>query len=326
MRNAIRRLTYLARSYGWVLDPRRLRRMPEYPIDRPIFLLGTQGGGLTLLGRMLRRHPEVISASGNSSSWASADEIQNVFGLVLPPELAGLRFKAPPHPVLTAPRSWTYAARDLYPLYRKTAADATPELRAALERVIRYCAMRFARDKGRCRFIDKSQSYTVRVGLIYELLKQSDPKFVLLPRDPYVSVYRAAMGKAADMKRLRGKLSYPQRIDVCAEHYANSMRAALEDAGQPGVAMHVVRFERLLQAPQESLRAICDFLELDFRPDMLPAAGHKFPLGSSRFDRWYPLNPDVNLQYEPKLDALTLEKVNHYCGQIIQRLGYSRRD
>ena len=319
------RLIYVVRSYSWLLDPRRFWRLPEYPIDRPIFLLGTQGGGLTLLSRMLRRHPDVVCAAGNSSYWTSADEIQNVYGPILPAELTGLRYKAPPHALLPPPRSWTYAARDLYPLYRKKAEDATPELRNALCNVIRLSALRHARDKGRFRFLDKSQTFTVRMGLIHELLRDSRPRFIVVLREPYVSVYRAATGRAADIKRLQHNLDFEERVDICAEHYANSMRAVFEDAETLNLDIHILRFEALLAQPAPLLRQVCDFAELDFRTDMLPTATHRLPWGSRYLDRWYPIRSDVNTPFESKLDSLTVERVNRHFGPLIERLGYTRR-
>ena len=109
MGKALDRLVYTVRMMSWLGDPRGYREPPAYRIDRPVFLIGTQGGGLTLLSRMLRRHRDVISVAGNCRYWTSADELQNVYGPVLPAELTGLRYKAPRDPRLPAPRSWTYA-------------------------------------------------------------------------------------------------------------------------------------------------------------------------------------------------------------------------
>ena len=320
------RLLYTARQMGWMADPRSWLPVPDLTIDRPVFLLGTQGGGLTLLARMLQRHPQVISGAGNCDYWTSANEIQNIYGPILPQELTGLRWKAPPHPVLTAPRSWTFAARDLHVQYRKTEQDATPELKAMLERVIRLSALRHAKNRKAFRFIDKSQVYAVRVALLYGLLKEYNPKFVLVPRDPYVSVYRAADGKAGDMKRLTNVLDNKQRIDICAEHYANSMRDTLEDCDRLGIPLHILPFETLLHEPEKSLRAVCDFCELDFQSDMLPAAQHRLPIGSRFRDRWYPLRTNVNTGYAEKLTNEDIAVVNRYCRDVIERLGYRRLD
>ena len=310
---------------SWLWDLRRFGAIPNYPIDRPIFLLGTQGGGLTLLSRMLRRHPDVICAAGNHHYWTSADELQNVYGLLLPFELTGLRYKSPRHAVFPKQRSWTYAARDLYPLYRKRACDATEQLGRVLRYAIRLSVLRHAQNPNSCRFIDKSQSYCVRVGLIAQLLKEHAPRFVLVPREPYVSVYRAAIGKASDTRKLLDRMSFEERLDVCAEHYGNSMRAAFQDCAELGLDLHIVPFERLLASPQGSLRDVCNFVGLDFRSTMLPAAEHRLPIGSRFVDRWYPLRTDVNRPYEAKLGPETVAAVHRHCDDLVERLGYARR-
>ena len=94
------------------------------------------------------------------------------------------------------------------------------------------------------RFVDESQVYTVRVSLIRELLKEYKPKFVLVVNNPWAACYRAALGKAQDMERLKGKLSFKERLEICAQHWANSIRCALEDRNED---MLVIRFEDLLQ-------------------------------------------------------------------------------
>ena len=318
------RLVYTTRQMSWMADPRSYIKTPALPIDRPIFLLGTQGGGLTLLARMLQRHPDVVSAAGNHHYWTAANEIQNVYGPILPADLTGLRYKAPPHPVLTAPRSWTFAARDLFAQYRKTGQDATPELKSALEHIIRLSGLRHAKDKQHFRFMDKSQVYSVRAGLIHALLKEHNPRFILVPRDPYVSVYRAAMGKAGDMNRLKDTLSYEERIDICAEHYGNSMRSVLEDCKNDNIPLHILPFETLLHEPEKSLKDVCAFAELDYHAYMLPAKEHKMPYGSRFRDRWYPLRTNVNDGYAEKLKDSDIETVNRYAEDVIEPLGYTK--
>jgi hypothetical protein len=301
--------------------------LPEYPITNPIFLLGTQGGGLTLLSRMLRRHHKVISVTGNVSYWSGADELANVYGLILPPQFTGMRFKYAPHPVLTGPRSWSYACDDLLETYRQRAADATEELKLAFIGLIRLSARRFARDKSDYRFLDKSQTAAVRVGLYYKLLEEFDPKFVVMTREPYVSVYRAATGKAGDMQRYKKNkvLSDHQRIRICSEHLGNSMRAIYEDADELGIQLHISQFEQLLEDPERTLRSVCEFVDIEFNPDMLPSPRHRLPVGSRFPDRWYPLRTEVNEQYEKQLTAQVIEVVNKHCAEIIPRIGYPLR-
>jgi hypothetical protein len=269
----------------------------------------------------------VICVTGNSSYWTGADEFANVYGAILPDELAGLRFKCPPHPVLKGPRSWSYACNDLLEAYRKRACDRTEELKDALTRVIQFSAGRFARDKEDYRFVDKSQTATVRVGLYQSVLARHNPKFVLVGREPYVSVLRAAMGKAGDMRKYKekGVLNRAQRIRICSEHLGNSIRSVFQDAEELGINIHITRFEDLLLRPEQTVRAACDFLNLEFNPDMLPREEHRLPLGSRFLNRWYPLRTSVNEQYEKMLGDEVIECVNQHCEDVIPRLGYPVR-
>lgn len=319
-------VVHRARMFSWVADPRRFRSWEDIPIDRPVFLLGVQGGGLTLLCRMLRRNPQVISAGGNDGYWTSADEMQQVYGPVLPFELTGLTWKAPDHPTLPPPRSWTYAARDLYPTYRRRAGDATPELAATLRHLIRFSAVRHAHDPTRFRFVDKSQVFTVRMGLVHALLADCDPRFVLVTRDPYAATMRAA-GTTGPRGALAG-FSFEERVDIFAEHWANSMRAVLDDERALGVTVHRTRFEDLLRDPESSLRAVSAHVEVDFEPTMLPAAGQRLPLGTRHANRWYPLRADVNRRYESVLEGpegrVVVDRVQHHAGDLVDELGYRR--
>ena len=327
--NNIERLIFTVRTYQWMLSPTvwwyAAGGGTSRRIDRPIFLLGVQGGGLTLLSRMLRRGGQLVSGSGGPSYWTSADEIQNSFGLFLPQELSGTRWKRPPHPLFSGPRSWTYAARELFSVYRKVAGQNTPEIQSRLKSVIRSSLARYARHDHAARFIDKSQTYTVRVGLIHAALRKYEPRFVLMPRDPYISVYRAAIGKAEDMRRLSNKISYKDRIDICAEHYGNSIRAVYEDVKNCALEVHLCRFEDLIENPRQVLQGVCAFTELNYMDDMIPAAHHRIPFGSRYRDRWYPLRQSVNAAYESHINDLVINAVNKHCGDIIESLGYSRR-
>lgn len=313
---------YLWKRNNWILDPRSyLSDFRDVPVDRPIFLLGVQGGGLTLLSRMLRRHPDVVSVSGNSDYWSGADEMHTVLGPLLPSELTGARYKVPwpNHPVYAPPRSWTYASDDLLPFYRKTANDANDVLRRRFQRLIRLCIARHARDRRRARFIDKSQVYTVRVSLLRELLKDCRPRFVLVAVNPYASCYRAALGKAADMRRLRRRLTFQQRLDVCAQHWANSMRCALEDRAED---MVVIRLEDLLNDPVAQLRGLCDHLRLDYSERLLPRPDDRIPFGSRFSDRWYPLDPARVLHYVDEASPEEIEIIDRRCGRLALELGY----
>ncbi|MBN1224349.1 MAG: sulfotransferase [Candidatus Aminicenantes bacterium] len=305
-----------------MFDPRAYwGRYEDIRIQKPIFFLGVQCSGLTLVSRMLRRHPAVVSVTGNRKYWSGADEMHTVLGPILPAELAGTRYKVPfaDHPVYTPPRSWTYACDELLPYYRKSSEDANPAMSQKFKRVLRMLMARHALDKSEVRFTDKSQVYTVRVPMITALLRGHDPKFILIVMNPYSLCYKAAMGKAADMKRLQNRLSFEKRLEVCAQHWSNSMQCALDHRA---TGMKIVRFEDLLRDPACMMREICEFVELSFDEDLLPQPHHRIPLGSRFLDRWYPLEPERDRGYLEQIRKSELDILESRCGKLAEELGY----
>src|SRR5262249_37443675 len=128
---------------------RRLASVDRIPLDRPIFVLGMQGGGTTLVSRCLLRHPSVVSMSGNSSYWVATDEIGFVRNRMdaLPRTLWSSAHRDDlAHPLFGNEHASVYASDELLPSYRNVAADATPEDSATFKRVIREHIAVYARD------------------------------------------------------------------------------------------------------------------------------------------------------------------------------------
>lgn len=92
----LNRLYYHWKRGRWIIDHRTyLGNYENMPIDRPIFLLDVQCGGLTLVSRMLSRQPSVVSVTGNYRYWSGADEMHTVLDPILPAELTGLAIRYP---------------------------------------------------------------------------------------------------------------------------------------------------------------------------------------------------------------------------------------
>lgn len=311
------------RYYAWRLHPRRfLSNIENYTIDRPIFLLGVQGGGLTLLARMLRRHPRVVSVTGNHKYWAGPDEMQNVMGDALPAALTGLHSKIPPHPDYPF-RDGIYAIDQLLPLYRETADTASPQMRRQFAALIRLAVAVHAPSSTTPRFIDKSQTYTVRLGMLNALLDKYAPHFILVTRNPYASCYRGAT-RVKSLQCLN--ISLKERLQLAGQHWSNSFNCALSDATQVSNFL-TISFEKLLHRPEETLHQICSFADLSFQEKMLPSPNDTFPLGSTGSvtgdNKWHPIRTNVNQKYLNKLEPWMIDTLHPYVKTLAEKWNYT---
>ena len=303
----------------------------KVPIDRPIFLLGTQGGGGTIVARCLQRHPLTVYASGNSDFWAAPNEIHNCPHLYDVPEplvhrtyhFGTVNETIEHHPRHGYQRSWLYAADEFLPRFGKTAEDVDEATTRAFRGVLRKISLAYAHDPQNCRLVDQSQLFTIQVPYVTRMLQGSDPRFVLIARDPYVTVARA-VEKEYTVARggyIAGDGS--ARIACAVQHWSNSYRLALDAARE--VPMLTVRYEDFLDDPVRVVRAICDFAELEFTADLVPAEGQRVPAGSVEPEKWFPLKRGENRHYLEQLDRELVQALNERAGDLIERLGYERR-
>ena len=298
---------------------RRLPSVDAIPVDRPIFVLGLQGGGTTLVARCLLRHPAVVSMSGNSRYWVATDEIGFVRNRMarLPASLWSSSHRTDlAVPEFGATHSSVYACDALLPFYRRTAADATYEDRSRLTRLLREHIAVYADDRSNARFLDKTHTYTVKVAYLDALLDGFDPCFVLVLRNPYTMCFRAIRGKAPSWAVAP---PYDEQLRFGAEHWDNSYRLALED-GAKLERFVALRFEDFVADPAASIRMVCATVGLEFDEELVPQPGQRMPFATLPTDsKWYPLRPDDWRSQVPERDAAIIDE---RCGALAQELGY----
>lgn len=318
---------YQWKRTSWVVSPRAwVNNIDSVDIDRPIFLVGNQGDGLSLVSRMIRRNHEVVSVTGGSDYWSGADEMQRVMAPRLPQNLrlTGNVLKGePPHQEFSPPRSWTYASSDLLHAYRMTDDDYTIGMANSLRRIIAESIARFKKGGKGARFVDKSQVFTVKISLIDALLKETNPHFVLITRNPYVSCYRAATGGTADMRRYADTMPFSKRFETCIQHWKNSISCALEDAEEVE-NFKQIKFEDFLVDTEGKVKELSSFLGLQYTDRMIPSKNDKIPLGTRFRNRWYPIREDVNEKYLHEMDLEHIEKIHNNVSQLAKKVGYSR--
>ncbi len=334
-KSALRRyLNHLVRmvwTYKPLWTPRRLCiPLDSININRPIFAVGTQGAGLTLLTRMMRRHPQVVMVGGGPSFWTGFDEMdKHPLGHTHFPEELSLRApgyrnmtgREAEHPLFGLERSWVYATDGLLPLYRKTAEDATEEVCRALRNKIRSSIRAYATDIQKARFLDKSQSYALKIPLIRACLP--DAQFVVQTRDPYVMCWREVTRHPEHKYRYwKVQPSFEEGVRLAAQHWRNTYRIALEDlAGQPFGLF--VRFEDLITNLEPTLKRVLDFVDLDFRLDMLPQPDQRLPFGSTASEKWYPVRKDANEKYLRGITTAACRIIYEEVRDIAEEFGYS---
>jgi hypothetical protein len=331
---ALRKVADLARlrlqlaKIDWT--PRRLSvSLDSIPIDRPIFILGVQGGGITVLARCLYRHPQAVYASGNCRFWAGMDEIHNSRHIRGLPEamihrsqvFGNLEGRVADHPVYGLQRAWLYAVDDLLSTFARDAGQASEEEARQLRSVIRRVIRAYALDPRHARFVDMSQLYTIQVPYLCRLLEGTGPRFVLVARNPYATCARAAQ-KEYVPERGSHVEDPGQRARLAVEHWTNSYRLALAQGGR--VPMLVVRYEDFLADPRSVVQEICRFAELDFHEEMVPAAGQKIPIGSMSPEKWYPVRPSENERYLSGIDTRIVALLEERGADVIEALGYER--
>ena len=132
---------------------------------------------------------------------------------------------------------------------------------------------------GERRLVDKTPTYTFNLATLRNAEQTfTDNRYIFLVRHPYgmIHSFEEARLDLAWPQEVRQQLNYTRR--QLAEliwllSYRNIQAFA---ADIPAARQHWVRYEDLVQQPQATVKAICDFLQIDFRPKMLqPYADQK---------------------------------------------------
>ena len=300
---------------------RHLSSVDQIPLDRPIFVLGMQGGGTTLVARCLLRHPSVVSMSGASDYWVATDELGFVRNRMrrLPSTLWSSAHRDDlDHQIVGTEHASVYASDLLLPEYRNTAEDATPEDSARFKRILKEHVAVYACDPQTARFLDKTHTYTIKIPYLDRLLEGHEPFFLLVVRNPYTMVFRAVRRKPPAWRR---DLSYEDQLRLVAQHWSNSTRLALED-GPPTGRFLALRFEDFLHKPAEVIQAVCKAVGLSYDDDLVPRAGHRMPFATLPWDRkWFPLQGD---EWRDKVGDVEAQIVEEECGEVAEQLGYGR--
>jgi hypothetical protein len=245
-----------------------------------VFIISQPKAGSTLLQRMLAGHRDVQTSA---ETW-----------LMLHPAY-GLRKKG-----ITTDYNANWAVtgvREFLDNYADGEKTYTEGVRSFAESIYG----RVLEKHGKRLFLDKTPRYTMIVDELYELFP--DAKYILLIRNP-LAVLKSELHTyvKGDWPVLASFA--PDLVDAPAR-----LVAARERLGEAALE---VRYEDLVTSPEDTVRSLCDFLDLEFDAAMLDYSNTPAPKGRmndpvgihqhtgpspASLDKWKELGADTQLRH-----------------------------
>jgi len=297
----------------------RFGKAPEIVSNQPPapFIVGLGRSGTTLLRLMLDAHP----------------------GLAIPPETHFLpdlirqcRNRADTCPVFLEKLRQAQNLSDFHLSWdslEQRVGDLEP---FSLGEGIRVFYRLYAERFGKARWGDKTPGYEARMKLIGELL----------PEARFIHVIRDGRDRALSLRKVYWGA---QSVTDMANQWVRRIRAARRQARHLPHYLEI-RYEDLVREPEQTLRKVCEYIELDFDPVMLefhrtgaeriaeledlPPGGKQAPASAQLRRSIHPL-----AARPPQLDRIgvwkqefTPEEVQTFeqvAGPLLRKLGYEIR-
>ena len=153
---------------------------------------------------------------------------------------------------------------------------------------------------------DKSPSYLNHMSAIRSIFPQA--KFIHLLRD--------ARDYVLSLEKAFGKNKYR-----AAQRWNDAMVQSKIDGDQLGANFIEVRYEDLVDNPRKEAKRLCDFLDLDFEPDMLTLERATENLGDTKGER--NIVAGNYGKYKERLTSGELAEVEACCADGLRAMGYS---
>jgi hypothetical protein len=280
------------------------------------FIVGASRSGTTLLRLMLDAHPEM----------AIPPETH-----FLPDLVRACRKSPDPRTAFVEALAAEPMVDDLQLAGQDLDACAAAADPFHLATSVRAIYATYAGRQGKARWGDKTPTYRGHLGLIHGLLPEA--RFVQLVRDGR-DVARSVVPQWFG----------PQSVDAAAQWWVDCVVGVRRQASAlPDNSYLELRYEDLVAAPEETLRKVSRFLDLDWSPDMLEYhtraeerlselgpltyKGHDTVTPSAErrsIHRHTARPPDVSLigQWRSGLSTADVEAFEQIAGPLLVELGY----
>ena len=213
-------------------------------MESPIFIIGRQHSGNTMLARCLGQSPEVYSATGEGTFFEHQERL--------------------------AHKPAADRAVDILAQVEGSGAEVTTDDRPKVQQHMRgpggraeetagqmyaRCMGWVARQNGARRWVQKATSYIFYVEDILECFPEA--RLLFLSRNP--------LDLAASMKRRGGWRAVARMV----HGWNKGVRLARRFSQERSENLTVIRYEDFVRAPKEEMKKICSFCDLRFRDDLL---------------------------------------------------------
>jgi hypothetical protein len=153
-------------------------------------------------------------------------------------------------------------------------------------------------------------------------IKNANSLLALFPESKFIHIVRDGRGVAASIMPLDWG---PNTIDKAARSWVKRISHYLKIESSTGEkSMLRIRFEDLVLKPAMILEGICNFLNIDYQPQMLQGQGFHVPQYTSRQHSLVGKAPDpseVNA-WERELKPRQVEIFENIAGELLISLGY----
>jgi len=145
-------------------------------------------------------------------------------------------------------------------------------------------------------------------------------KILLTLRDP-----RAVLAAQISLEKTRRTREFS--VYYCVSHWLQAARLALRAKAKEIPAL-TTRYEDLVAQPETAMKWVCDFLEIDFEPDVVlrPTKAGKLWSGNSASERAFSeISAERVSSWEKELSSDEIGWVEWHCRELMPHFGYEPR-
>lgn len=272
---------------------------PLPPLDpeqlRPVFVVGMNGSGTTMLVESLGRHPRLYAFPRETRAFPQLITALQQFGDLATDEnflelwntvasLPEIQIKNGMQPV-PIPSNWREHPRTL-----ATVIDA----------VMRH----FACQQGKSRWAEKTPQHVLHISTLAELFPQAQ----------FIHIIRDGRDCAASFHR-----RWKRTPALTIRRWRHAVREGRKQGERLGPRRYLeVHYERLTEDPEQWMRRICAFLDLPFHPEVLKSSWPQ----SDRRGKEDTIRPNAD-RWRSYFSAREVRRLEAIAGHTLAEMGYS---